>query len=196
MSGTRKFPPSAAFVALALVGIGLGCAVTIPLAPATASVAAGTVTLWALTGTNLIDPSAYSVSGQQVVRTDRSSGFDFAFDVQVDTAKDTIGVFLPRGTLGLYTSGGLQVTTQAYDSIKTAPTTGYQDTLPVAVKVGMVVLAASTEETCPNGQVEPYYAKLQIDSLDLVNRRIVFAITTDPNCGYRSLVVDSLPPTY
>jgi len=196
MSGTRKFPPSAAFVALALVGIGLGCAVTIPLAPATASVAAGTVTLWALTGTNLIDPSAYSVSGQQVVRTDRSSGFDFAFDVQVDTAKDTIGVFLPRGTLGLYTSGGLQVTTQAYDSIKTAPTTGYQDTLPVAVKVGMVVLAASTEETCPNGQVEPYYAKLQIDSLDLVNRKIVFAITTDPNCGYRSLVVDSLPPTY
>ena len=196
MSGTRKFPPSAAFVALALVGIGLGCAVTIPLAPATESVAAGTVTLWALTGTNLIDPSAYSVSGQQVVRTDRSSGFDFAFDVQVDTAKDTIGVFLPRGTLGLYTSGGLQVTTQAYDSIKTAPTTGYQDTLPVAVKVGMVVLAASTEETCPNGQVEPYYAKLQIDSLDLVNRKIVFAITTDPNCGYRSLVVDSLPPTY
>ena len=196
MSGTRKFPPSAALAALALVAIGLGCSVTIPLAPATESVAAGTVTLWALTGTNLIDPSAYSVSGQQVVRTDRSSGFDFAFDVQVDTAKDTIGVFLPRGTLGLYTSGGLQVTTQAYDSIKTAPTTGYQDTLPVAVKVGMVVLAASTEETCPNGQVEPYYAKLQIDSLDLVNRKIVFAITTDPNCGYRSLVVDSLPPTY
>ena len=196
MSGTRKFPPSAALVALALVGIGLGCAVTIPLATATESVASGTVTLWALTGTNLTDPSAYSVSAQQVVRTDRSSGFDFAFDVQVDTAKDTIGVFLPRGTLGLYTSGGLQVTTQAYDSIKTAPTSGYQDTLPVPVKVGMVVLAASMEETCPNGQVEPFYAKLQIDSLDLVNRKIVFAITTDPNCGYRSLVVDSLPPTY
>jgi len=196
MSGPRKFPPLAALLGLTLSAIGLGCDATIPLAPAVSSVTAGTVTLWAITGTALANPSAYSVSGQQVVRTDRSSGFDFAFDIQVDTARDTIGVFLPRGTLGLYTSGGLQVTTQAYDSITTAPTTGYQDTLPVTVKVGTVVLAASIEQTCPNGQVEPYYAKLQIDTLDLVNRKVVFAITSDPNCGYRSLVVDSLPPTH
>ena len=196
MSGAPKFPPSASLVALALVAIGLGCSATIPLAPATEAVAASTVTLWALTGTNLTDPSAYDVGGEQVVRTDRNSTFDFAFDIQVDSARDTLGVFLPRGALGLYTSGGIQVTTQAYDSIATAPTTGYQDTLPVTVKVGTVVLAASREVTCPNGQIEPIYAKLQVDTLDLASRRIVFAITTDPNCGYRSLVVDSLPPTH
>lgn len=195
MSDSPKFPRAAALVALTLLGSGLACSATFPLPPATLAVTAGTVTLWALTGTDLANPSAYDVLDQTVARTDRTSVFDFAFDIQVDTLNDTTAVFLPRGTLGLYVDGGLQVTAQAYDSVTIAPTSGYQDTLALPVKVGMVVLAASRSETCNFGYVRPLYARMHITALDLVARSITFDIVTDPNCGYRSLQVDSLPPT-
>jgi len=195
MSDAPKFPRAAALAALTMLGSSLACSATFPLPPATLSVVAGTVTLWALTGTDLTDPSAYDVLDQTVVRTDRTSVFDFAFDIRVDSLNDTTAVFLPRGTLGLYVDGGLQVSTQAYDSIAIAPTSGYQDTLALPVKAGMVVLAASRSETCNFGDVRPIYARMHITALDLVARSITFDIVTDPNCGYRSLTVDSLPPT-
>lgn len=196
MSDSPKFPRAAALVALTLLGSGLACSTAFPLPPATLSVVDGTVTLYALTGTDLSEPSAYDFSTETptVVRTDRTSVFDFAFDIRVDTLNDTTAVFLPRGALGLYVDGGLQVTTQAYDSITVAPTSGYQDTLAVPVKVGTVVLGASKSNTCNFGYVRPLYAKMQITALDFVARSITFAITTDPDCGYRSLQPDSLPP--
>jgi len=195
MSDTPQFPRAAALVAMTLLGSGLACSTSFPLPPATAAVTSATVTLWALTGTDLSHPSAYDVMNEEVARTDRTSLFDFAFDIRVDSVNDTTAVLLPRGTLGLYVDGGLQVTTQAYDSITAAPTSGYQDTLALPVTVGTVVLAASRSETCNFGYVRPLYARMHITALDLVARSITFDIVTDPNCGYRSLKVDSLPPT-
>src|SRR2546425_240266 len=39
------------------------------------------VSLWALDGTPLNTPSAYSISGRVAVRTDQTTGFDFAFNI-------------------------------------------------------------------------------------------------------------------
>jgi hypothetical protein len=195
MSAPPVFLRASAIPALALLAATAACSSPFALPPANLATAAGTVTLWALTGTDLSHPSAYDVMLQTVVRTDRTSAFDFAFDIRVDSLQDTSAVLLPRGVLGLSVDGGLQVTTQAYDSITIAPTPGYQDTLPVVVKAGTVLLAASRAETCNFGYVRPIYAKLRITAVDPVARTLTFDVLTDPNCGYRSLKADSLPPT-
>ncbi len=189
-------PRATALLGLGLLAAAAACAITSTLSPANEGTVVGSVTLWALTGTSLVDPSAYDVMLETVVRTDRTSAFDFAFDIRVDSLNDTSAVLLPRGAMGLYVDGGLQVTTQPFDSITIAPTSGYQDSLPVVVTVGTVVLAASRSETCTNGYVRPIYAKMQITTVDLVDRSLTFNILDDPNCGYRSLQADTTPPTY
>jgi hypothetical protein len=194
MSAPPIFPRAIAPLALAVLAAIAACSAVFSLPPATLPTAKGTVTLWALTGTDLAHPSAYDLMQQIVARTDRTSAFDFAFDIRVDSLHDTSAVLLPRGALGLYVDGGLQITTQPFDSITIAPTSGYQDTSAVVVKVGTVVLAASRQQTCNFGYIRPLYAKLHVTALDLVARSITFDILTDPNCGYRSLKADSLPP--
>ena len=184
-----------ALAALAAAALIAGCSATYSLPPATLALTPGTVTLWALTGTPLANPSAYDVLRQTVVRTDRTSIFDFAFDIRVDSAKDTSAVFLPRGALGLIMDGGLQISTQPYDSITFAPNSGYQDSLPVKLQVGTVVLAASRSETCNFGFIYPLYGKMRITAIDYAARSVTFDILIDPNCGYRSLKPDTLPPT-
>lgn len=196
MPASPIYPRAAALLALALLAALAACNSAFTLPPATLAAAQDTVTLWALDGTDLAHPSAYDVMQQVVARTDRTSGFDFAFDIQVDSLKDTSAVLLPRGALGLTVDGGLQVTQQAFDSITIAPTSGYQDTLAVVVKTGTVVLAASRSQTCNFGYIRPLYAKLRITTVDLVARAVTFDILTDPNCGYRSLQADTVPPTY
>jgi hypothetical protein len=186
----------AALLALALLAASAACSTAFTLPPATLATAQDTVTLWALTGTDLSYPSAYDLVLGSVARTDRTSVFDFAVDIGADNLKDTSAVLLPRGALGLTVDGGLQVTQQAFDSITIAPTSGYQDTLAVVVKTGTVVLAASRSQTCNFGYIRPLYAKLRITTVDLVARAVTFDILTDPNCGYRSLQADTVPPTY
>jgi hypothetical protein len=186
----------AALVATACAAAIAACSATYSLPPAAFATDTATVTLWALTGTPLALPSAYSMLDYPpiVVRTDRSSAFDFAFDIQVDSTHDTSAVLLPRGAVGLTIDGGLQITQQPYDSITFAPNSGYQDSLPVKVAVGTVVLAASRSETCNFSYVYPLYGKIRVTAIDLVARSVTFNILVDPDCGYRSLKADSLPP--
>lgn len=197
MSGTPPAVRPLALAALALAVAMAGCNVTYQLPPAVVANTQGTVTLYAMTGTSLALPSAYSVYNNPptVVRTDRSSGFDFAFNIQVDSAQDTVAELLPRGALGLYMDGGLQTSPLPFDSITLAPTSGYQDSLPVPVQVGTVVLVASRQQTCNFGYTYPIYGKFEVTALDLVARSVTMNLLIDTSCGYRSLSPDTLPPT-
>jgi hypothetical protein len=195
MSGSSEMPRPVALAALVIVLAMAGCAVTYQLPPSLVANTQGTTTLYALTGTSLSLPSAYDVQAQTVAFTDRTSAFDFAFDIRVDTLQDTTAVLLPRGALGLYMDGGLQVSAQPFDSITLAPNSGYQDSLPVPVTVGTVVLAASRSETCNFGYTYPLYGKFEVTALDLVARSVTFKLVIDGSCGYRSLTADTLPPT-
>jgi hypothetical protein len=195
MSASSEMPRPVALAALVIVLAMAGCAVTYQLPPAVVANTQGTTTLYALTGTSLSLPSAYDIQIQNVAFTDRTSSFDFAFDIRVDSLNDTAAVLLPRGALGLYMDGGLQVSAQAFDAITLAPTGGYQDSLPVPVKLGTVVLAASRSETCNFGYTYPLYGKFEVTALDLVARSVTFKLLIDSSCGYRSLASDTLPPT-
>ena len=147
-----------------------------------------TVSLYALSGTPVNTPSAYSFQSRGVVRTDQAATFDFAFDI------DTAGrpVFLPTGAMKLGRLSGLQVVTQKFDSIRLAPTTGYQLDSAVVVHDSSVVLAHSVPVPCNNVQAQGVlYAKLHVLSLDTTSapngRRIEFEILTNFNCGFRGL---------
>lgn len=142
-----------------------------------------TISLWALDGTTLPLPSGYQLVPKGTVRTDRSSSFDFAFDV------DTLGrpVFLPTGALGLAVASGFRRETAAFDSIKTAPAGTYITDSAFVIDSGTVATVRSRPVTCSFGATVFYYAKLKILAYDAVDRRVDLQILVNQNCGYRSL---------
>ena len=147
------------------------------------------VSLYALSGTPVSSPSAYSILGQRAIRTDQGAVFDFAFDI------DTLGraLLLPTGALKLGKRSGFQISTQDFDSIKFAPTGGYNLDSALVVHDSSVVLVYTNQSACSSslGVAYPYYAKLKVIAIDTMpgatTRRIDFMILTDLNCGYRGL---------
>ncbi|OLC09616.1 MAG: hypothetical protein AUH41_04815 [Gemmatimonadetes bacterium 13_1_40CM_66_11] len=145
-----------------------------------------TVSLYALSGTPVTKPSGYALLNG-AVRTEQVAYFDFAFDI------DTAGraVLLPTGALKLGQQSGLQLSTQAFDSLRIAPTANYHLDSAVVVHDSSVVLAHSAQVPCGNGFLTYYYAKLHVLTIDTTStpngRRIDFAILADLNCGFRGL---------
>jgi len=146
-----------------------------------------TVSLYALSGTPVSFPSAYSLLFNQPVRPDQTTSLDFAFDL------DSAGraKLFPTGALHLGRASGIQLTTTAFDSIKVAPTSHYQLDSAVVVDSNSVAILHSTPTQCTFGITTAYYAKLHVLAIDTTSgpngRRIDFEILTDINCGYRGL---------
>ncbi|HYU28496.1 MAG TPA: hypothetical protein VEK83_05670 [Gemmatimonadales bacterium] len=146
-----------------------------------------TVSLYALSGTPISFPSAYSLLFNQPVRPDQTTSLDFAFDL------DSAGraKLFPTGALHLGRASGIQLTTTPFDSIKVAPTGRYQLDSAVVVDSNSVAILHSTPTQCTFGITTAYYAKLHVLAIDTTSgpngRRIDFEILTDTNCGYRGL---------
>ena len=148
-----------------------------------------TVSLYALSGTPVTEPSGYSIGARSAVRTEQVLSFDFAFDI------DTSGrpVLLPTGALKLGQQSGLQLSRLPFDSIRIAPSANYQRDSAVVIGDSSVVIAHSNPLTCATitGLTGVYYAKLHVLTLDTTatpnGRRVEFEILTDINCGYRGL---------
>src|SRR2546428_6030523 len=117
-------PPRHRFAAPAPAGAALvaraGCSRRWGSPPPVLSNFVDTIALFALDGTPLTTPSAYKLSGRQLVRTDRSADFDFAFNIDASNR----AVLLPTGTVGLPPSSGIQVATTTFDALTVAPTGG------------------------------------------------------------------------
>jgi hypothetical protein len=151
---------------------------------ATVANAERTDTLWSLVGTPVSTPSGYSVDGSHRVRTDLSTDFDFAYNVEADGRH----VLLPRAALGIDTANtvnpGFRRMTETFDAITLAPSGGYTTDSLVVIAVGdRFVLRGRV--TCTLGL--PKYAKMEILQLDEVARTMTFRVLTDDNCGFRSL---------
>ena len=170
----------------AVTGLALwaaACGDPFGLPPAGVSNAVDTVSLYALDGTPVSTASAFSIGGNQLVRTDLTSQFDFAFNI------DTLGhpVFLPTGALGLPQGAALQVVATPFDSITFAPGGGWVTDTAVAADSGNVLVARSQLTTCSFGAAVFLYAKLQVLRVDTVARRVDIQILANQNCGYRGL---------
>jgi hypothetical protein len=90
---------------------------------------------------------------------------------------------------------GLQVVPGTFESLTVAPETGYDTLTAQTVNVGDVLAVQMLDlNTCLyslGGQT--LYAKLTVDSIDVTARKLYARTVMDPNCGYRSVVPDSIP---
>ncbi len=149
-----------------------------------------TFSLGALVGTGVTVPSAFSVGPANggfrggPVRSDQTSGFDFAFNID-ETGRP---VFLPLSVLGLGTGTssdpGLRPTTATFANVLIAPTSDYvtQDTVPFAVGDRF---ALRSRISCSLGV--PQYGKLEVLAVDQTTRTVTFQALTNNNCGYKAL---------
>jgi hypothetical protein len=184
----------AALVALAVGAAFAACDNPFALPPAVAIPLDTTYTLYSMTGSQVFEPSAYDMVTEAIVRTDRTAAFDFALDMP-DSLGDTIPLLLPPGALGLPRDGGLQITKTPFDSMNYAPNTGYTSDAGQKLALGSVVLVSSRSQPCNYNISYPLYAKLKVLAIDAVARSVTFHMLLDNNCGYRSLLADSVPPS-
>jgi hypothetical protein len=177
------FTVLAAAAAFTMAALSDACSTTTGLpAPAIADTV-DTVSLYAIRGTPLNTPSAYSLAGRQVVLIQETTLLDFAFDFDSTGAP----ALFPTGAIHLGTASGLQTSTIPFDSLKVAPTGNYIFDKPIALQAGTVVLVSSRPTPCVFGVTASLYAKLKVIRVDSTARRLDFKILVDQNCGYRGL---------
>jgi hypothetical protein len=154
--------------------------------------------VFALTGTAVGLPNAINFFAGPT-RVDASFGFDVALDLD-PTGK--ILVYPVRSMAGplagtIPTRVGLQTVTGTFESVRTAPASGYDTITVKSIVPGQVVAAELIQQTSVaciyslNGSAQ--YAKFVVDSVDTPNRRLWVRHVIDGNCGFRGLVPDSLP---
>ena len=164
------------------------CDDTVDLAPASIPNVVDTFTVGSLTGSPVSLPSAYSVADGNVVRTDVSSAFDFAYDVDASGRH----VFLTLEVLRLSdTEGsgpGLQYTNKTFEQLSTAPSNGWITNDTIVVDSGTVLLLRS--RIICGGLGVPLYGKLQVLAIDDTpgNETLTFQALSNENCGYKSLI--------
>jgi hypothetical protein len=153
--------------------------------------------LYSLNGSPAAVSNAVSFFGGPT-RADATFQFDVAFDVDAAGRVIVYPVRSLAGTLAgqLGTRVGLQPVTGTFESLREAPERGY-DTIGVkTINPGTVIAVQLFDQT--TGQCfyslggQNTYAKFVVDSVD-TSRRLFLRTVVDLNCGYRSLVPDSIP---
>jgi hypothetical protein len=179
---------------------------------ATLAIACGDLTSPKATSPNLqLDYSVYAMTGVPVGVTNAINFFAgparvdaaYSFDVTLDLdPSGKIFVWPVRALAGpiagtIPTRVGLQAVTGTFESVTTAPASGY-DTISVKPLVpGQVMVAELIQQTslaCVyslNGSA--MYAKFVVDSINLPSRRLFVRHVIDGNCGFRSLQPDTIP---
>ena len=182
-----------------LVGVGAAAAACAdPLATtATLPTIDDTAAVFALTGAPESAPTAINVTFPRAVIATPSEQYDVVFDIRHDSA-----FAYPPHAIGATLTAGLQLSSQAFGAITEAPTAGYNDSLPVLVQAGDVLLVQSTSAECATQTVAArtfIYAKVVIDSIFYdeaasphVPRTIWYRLRNDPNCGFLSFA-DGIP---
>jgi hypothetical protein len=171
------------FHALALL-VAAGCGSTSDLGPASDANVVDTTTLYALEGTPITQPSGFSLPERNPVRTDQTTAFDFAFNIDDEGQ----AVFLPLAVLGLGGSSanpGLLPTTTPFDSIVRAERDGFTTDDTVAVAVGTTLLGRS-RVVCSSLGV-PQYGKFEVLEVNPVERSVTLQFLVNINCGYIGL---------
>jgi hypothetical protein len=144
----------------------------------------------ALTGSPLDGATAIAFPDRAVTRVDGTFSFDVAFDIDVNGNV----VLLPPEMVGQNPAGnrlvGIIKGIGTYDEITEAPLTGYTVDSVTVIGRGQAVAVQAQEPLCTTGTPQaPYlYAKIAIDSVDLVGRGIYGRAMIGGDCGYRQLV--------
>lgn len=153
------------------------------------------VTVYALNGSGPERPAAVLIaSTPQAIRLSS----DYAFDFSVDFDEGGAARLIPVQRVGspvVISSGravGFQKSTDGFDSIVLAPTSGYDFDSDLPVSVGDVGIIESRVHPFCASVFYTYsytiYAKFQVEALDAQARTATIKVMVDPNCGFRELV--------
>lgn len=143
-----------------------------------------TLTVFALTNSDIGEPIAFDMVDEEVAVPEFSDQFDFVFDIDGEDA-----VIMPAGSLGLTRGAGLQIVTDStFAAIRLAAPDGYNLDTAVTVSAGTVFVARSrsTSQRCLIGNIARF-GKFEILSVDPAERTITFRTMVNLNCGYRGL---------
>ena len=156
---------------------------------ATRDTVTDTLAVYALTGTPLAYPTALITPAHTVVRADANVDFDVAFDIDASGNALLYPFRLVVDPTAARRTVGIRKMDVHFDSLKQAPTGGYQyDSVTVAPEGTVAVIQATRDLECRFDFSQTIYSKIVIDDIDTVNRRISFRILVDPACGFRDLV--------
>lgn len=175
-------------VALALLAMPL-LACGDPLRPqASIPTQDATLTVYALTETPVALPTAINLFFQRAVRAEPANAYDVVFDII-----DGQPTLLPPSAIGAFGRAGLQKVEGTFEALTAAPRTGYDETEPLPVSEGdLVVVRATASQFCFGG-ITPYiYGKLLITAIHPVDRGFTVRMRVNPNCGFRSFA-DGIP---
>ena len=172
------------------------CGDPFAIGPANFANVVDTVTLYAVNGTSLSQPSAFLLATKRTYRLGVDAlpyNFDFLYRVG-ETAGPELAPFYavaPSTSTTATGKAGFLVTDQDFDEIAVAEQSGYVTDSALALTVGQVFYYRSG---IPNGcfLAIPYYAKVQVISIDPENRSVTLKMLVDNNCGYRGLA-EGLP---
>ncbi len=183
---SRRFVPGALIVCAAIAG---ACDGPSQLAGQTRN-ATQPFFVHALSGSPLITSNAIAFPGRALTRVDGTFNFDIAFDID---AAGNVMLLAPE-LVGQNPAGnrlvGIFKASVSYDSLTAAPLGGYTVDSITVVQRGQAVAVQAQEPVCLSGNpAAPYlYAKIVIDSVDVVNRGIYGRTMIGGNCGYRQLI--------
>lgn len=160
-----------------------------PFAPrATTSVRTDSFVVYSVSQTPVNVPAAFNIVFFTPLRLEPTYGFDLVFDIDESGKVVLIPVRLVGGAVTSARRVGLQRITGPYAEMTRAPTSGYQYDSTLTLDIGDGALVELQTEVCQFQTSQLVYAKLQIKAVDPVSRTIVFRITYDPNCGFRSFL--------
>ena len=160
-----------------------------PFAPrATTQVRTDSFVVYAVTQTPINAPAAFNIVFFTTLRLEPTYGFDLVFDINQEGKVVLIPVKLVGGAVTSGRQVGLQKITGAYEDVTRAPTGGYQYDSTLALATNEAALVELRTDACQFQTSQNVYAKLQIKAIDPASRTIVFRITYDPNCGFRSFL--------
>lgn len=173
---------------LAVVATVSACSDNANLAPASIPNVVDTFTIGSLTGSPVSIPSAYSVADGNVVRTDLTSAFDFAYDVDATGQHVLLTLEVMRLVTTNGSGPGVQFTSKPFDQLSQAPSNGWITGDTVKVDSGTVLLLRS--RIICGGLGVPLYGKMEVLSIDDTpgNQTMTFKALSNENCGYKSLL--------
>ncbi len=159
-----------------------------PIATTESAVSSFTVT--ALSA-GVTSPSALEFVNLRTVRPalDASGGpnFQVAFDLGADGQIRLVPALALVNPPSGATSVGLARTTSAFDDLGRAPNSGFINDSTVTAALGETWVVRVDPALCSFG--DPFYAKLVVDEVNALTRRISFRVLINRNCGYRDLTV-------
>ena len=181
-------PLSRGLILMGLAGAIAACKGFTAIDPSFQNVTA-TDTVYALNGGPPNAPNSINFFQGLTDRADQGFGFDLAFDID----KDGNPVILPSKAIATSFSSpysvGLQRATGSFESVTSAPKDGYRLDTAMVVGIGQTIITESHDlfNACFNAiKGQSYFSKISVTEVDLTLRRLIFTVTVNRNCGFRS----------